>query len=110
MSRLAGIAIVALALGGAYLWIQHDRQGCTLGTAGTAMTITVEGPEARDYCDREIIRQRSGAEYLASERPTGVLVCRYTFGGLTYTVRDEGSLMVYGHDTCARYRALNESR
>lgn len=82
---------------------------CSLGLAGTALSITVEGPEAEQWCAAEVgTTAASGAtwyRYDADETLPGVLICRHDWQGNTITVRDQGALMLYGSEACSSIQA-----
>lgn len=78
---------------------------CSVGLAGTALSITAEGPNAEQWCsDTEGTAAGNGAtwyRYGENETLPGVLVCRQPYDGNTITVRDQGALMLYGSEACA---------
>jgi hypothetical protein len=71
---------------------------CTVGYAGTHLQVTVEGIGAVATCDRAV--QVSTSWYRIDAVASGALVCRQTVGHLTYTVWDEGILMLMGNSEC----------
>jgi chromosome segregation ATPase len=84
---------------------------CTVGYAGTNLNITVEGADADATC-KELIKQAPGGHNSQDinvgggygTNYTGTLVCRYKINTLTYTVRDQGALMLYGNSVCEYLR------
>lgn len=84
------------------------RKECGVGLAGTALTVTVEGPDANAECDSLLgTAGPDGASWyrLDGEEPTGYLVCRQPSGSSMVTVRDQGALMLYGHSVCESLEA-----
>ncbi len=84
---------------------------CTVGYAGTSLNVTVEGAGADAAC-QELVKQAPGGQNSQGinvgggyrTNSTGMLVCSYKINNLTYTVRDQGSLMLYGNAVCAYLR------
>ena len=113
---LGGVIGAALVGGGALLWVNAQPQvvdifrsvdgPCTIGMAGTALQITYEGPGASTACDDAVNGAASDASWYRVTEPAGVLVCRIPASenaALMLTVRDQGALMVYGHEVCSSY-------
>lgn len=81
---------------------------CTVGLAGTALSVTFKGGNASDECAAmQGMVGPDGATWYRyeDEEPPGVLMCRHTVDDTTVTVRDQGSLMLYGSATCEQVEA-----
>ncbi len=104
---VAGLVVLGVAGGVAWWWVSNSS--CTVGVAGTQVTVTVSGSSgAGNACQQLISTTTSGSAYLAdSSTPEGSLTCRYQIQGLTYTVRDTG-LMLYGGGVCASLKQQYE--
>lgn len=106
---LAGGALGAVFVLGAVQHVGPAAQlfstECSVGMAGTSLSITAEGPDAEPWCASvEGVTSASGAtwyRYGDDEQLPGVLVCRDTYSGNVVTVRDSGALMLYGSEACA---------
>jgi hypothetical protein len=76
---------------------------CTVGVAGNAVTITLEGPGAEAECDATAGTTSAGLtwyRYAEGATPGAAIVCELSAGGIRYTVRDQGLLNLLGSAAC----------
>lgn len=82
---------------------------CTIGIAGSAATITIQGWSAAQDCNQILSGQPSfldssgklaGGIYQYTETPTNPVVCELNDQGRHVIVRDEGMLMLVGNSLC----------
>ncbi len=76
---------------------------CTVGLAGTAVSITYDGAGAGAQCDRwrtTITDGGSWYRYQGDTQPAGAVICQEPAHGTTATVRDQGALNLYGTSIC----------
>jgi len=113
-SAIVGGAVGALLVAGVGWFLLYGqpqvaqvfRSECTVGLAGTALQITYEGPGATTACDDAVNHATSDAPWYRVDEPAGQLVCRIPETDnpdLMLTVRDQGALMLYGHQVCSSY-------
>lgn len=77
---------------------------CTVGLAGAAVSITVAGGSADADCRSIQGTTTDGGSwyvYAGGEEPAGAIICQVTLDGDLYTVRDQGSLNLYGSSICS---------
>src|SRR6266850_2161390 len=101
---IRGVLVIATLGGVVYLGAYYLASSCTIGFAGNAASVSVNGADAAGWCSQQV-RSTSSA-YAADERKTDILVCRYPIGGRTYTVRDQGALLLVGNDLCKYFKTL----
>jgi hypothetical protein len=111
------VLLVALGAGGLYL-VSPDFRGhlqqavtpsCTVGLNGAAVSVTVEGPDAQTQCGSFLNQTTNGGTwyvYSGGQQPAGASICQVTYKGDLFTVRDQGSLNVYGSAICTNLTRL----
>ena len=75
---------------------------CTVGVEGTAASLTVEGSQARLFCDE--VRRREPGWYEARDESRLPLVCVQTIAGQEYRVHDDGIFKLVGNALCLQLR------
>lgn len=76
---------------------------CTVGLAGAAVSIEIQGGGADGVCRSYAGQVTDGGSwyvYQAGARPGGAVICQVALASLLYTVRDNGSLNLYGTSVC----------
>lgn len=96
---------VLVALPGGPAGVAQNALGndCTVGLAGAAVSIEIQGGGADGACRRYAGQVTDGGTwyvYQASTKPGGAVICQVTLGSFLYTVRDNGSLNLYGTSVC----------
>lgn len=101
-----GVLVIAIFGGVLYLGSYYLSSSCTIGFAGNAASVTANGTDAVGWCNQQI--RATSTAYAADERKNDILVCRYPIGGRTYTVRDQGALLLVGNDLCNSFKTVYE--
>jgi len=109
---LAGLLLVIVAVGGLYL-VSPDFRGqiqgavtpsCTVGLTGAAVSVTVQGADAQAQCESFLDQTTDGGSwyiYSGGQKPAGAVICQVSYRGEMFTVRDQGSLNIYGSGICS---------
>jgi hypothetical protein len=83
---------------------------CTVGLTGAAVSVSVQGLNAQLQCDSFLTTTTNGGSwymYSGGQSPTGAVICQLSLRGDLYTVRDQGSLNIYGSGICSNL--INEA-
>ena len=113
--RLAAVFVLALCVGlGALFALSPDFRGyfvgavtpsCSVGLNGAAVRVTVQGADAQAQCDSMLTQTTDGGTwyvYSGGQQPAGASICQVHYAGDLFTVRDQGSLNLYGTSICSR--------
>lgn len=118
MRGLRAFLIVAVLGAGAFALYTYSRSGgdvplltssCTVGLAGAAVSVTVEGPTADPQCESMSGQVIDGGNWYLYDPDTeagGAVICQYKHQGNTWTVRDQGVANLYGTSVCQNLRAM----
>lgn len=118
MKGLRAFLVVAVICAGAFALYTYSRSGgdvplltgrCTVGLAGAAVSVSVEGPTADAQCGSMSGQVTDGGNwylYEADTEPGGAVICQYRHQGNTWTVRDQGIANLYGSGVCRNLRAM----
>lgn len=82
---------------------------CTVGLAGAAVSVAVEGPTANAECESMAGQVTDGGNWYLYEADTeagGAVICQYKHEDNTWTVRDQGVANLYGTGVCQNLRAM----
>lgn len=77
--------------------------GCTIGLTGAAVSIEAEGLGSSSECDSLARTTTDGASwyrYADGTEAAGAVICQGKVGDVTFTVRDQGMLNLYGTNAC----------
>jgi hypothetical protein len=105
--------VLAVALGvAALLLLSPDFRGqffravtpsCSVGLNGAAVSVTIQGADAEAQCNSFLRRTTDGGSwyvYSGGQQPAGATICQVNYTGDLFTVRDQGSLNIYGSSIC----------
>lgn len=76
---------------------------CTVGLAGAAVSVTVQGLSAQMQCDSLARTTTDGGSwyvYSGGQSATGAVICQVNYADDLFTVRDQGLLSLYGSSVC----------
>ena len=79
-------------------------QNCTVGLTGAAVSVTVQGPTAQSQCNSFLGTKTDGGSwynYAGGQSAGGAVICQENYSGDLFTVRDQGSLNLYGSGVCS---------
>jgi hypothetical protein len=75
-------------------------RSCTVGYAGAAVSVTIQGVDPDPQCDSWPRTDGHWYIYGGGAAPGGAVICQYRIRGFLVTVRDQGSLNLYGTQIC----------